>query len=98
MLELVGENGALTLLLDHAKEPYKKGNGLILASPWEVHLMTIKCFESLAFMSDTKDPPAEGIKLPYLSAFAQVFLKQLYAERHPEQEELLYCKVCHVFI
>jgi hypothetical protein len=94
MHELVGENGALTLLLGDGREPDRKGDGLTLVSSWEVHLTAIKCFESLVFIHDTKDSPAGGLQLPYLEVCAQVFLKQLYVEKHPEQEELLYCKVC----
>lgn len=87
----MGANGALTLLLDLVKDPKKKGEGLVLASPWEVHLMAVKCFEAMVLPSD---PPVEGLKSPYLEACGQVFLRQLYAKKHPEQDELLYCKVC----
>ncbi|XP_021942024.1 HEAT repeat-containing protein 6 isoform X3 [Zootermopsis nevadensis] len=66
MHELVGENGALTFLLDDGRGPDRKGDRLILVSSWEVHLMTIKCFESLVFLPDTKGPPAGGLQLPYL--------------------------------
>jgi hypothetical protein len=94
MDELIGKNGALTLLLHDGREANGKGDGLILVSSWEVHLMAIKCFESLVFIPDTRDCTGGGLQLPYLEICAQVFLKQLYVEKHPEQEELLYCKVC----
>jgi hypothetical protein len=86
----MGANGALTLLLD-VKDSKRKGEGLVLASPWEVHLMAVKCFESMVL---PPDPPVQGLKSPYLEACGHVFLRQLYAKKHPEQDELLYCKVC----
>lgn len=88
---MIGANGALTSLLDLVKNPKRKGEGLVLASPWEVHLMAVKCFEALVLPSD---PPVGGLKSPYLEACGQVFLRQLYTKKHPEQDELLYCKVC----
>jgi hypothetical protein len=98
MHELVGEKGVLTLLLDDARKPDRIGGRLILVSYWEVHLMVIRCFESLVSISDTKDSLTEALELPYLEVCAQVFLKQLYVEKHPEQEELLYCKVCYMCV
>jgi hypothetical protein len=94
MDELTGANGVLTLLMDYGNQPDRKKDGLILASPWEVHLMALECFESLVIPPDL---PAEQLQLPYLEACAQVFLKQLYSEKHPEQEDLVYCKVCWFF-
>jgi hypothetical protein len=94
MDELTGANGALTLLLEYGNQPNRKKDGLILASPWEVHLMALECFESLVF---PPDPPAEQLQLQHLEACAQVFLKQLYSEKHPEQGDLVYCKVCCMF-
>lgn len=56
--------------------------------------MAVRCFESMVL---PPDPPVEGLKSPYLEACAQVFLRLLYAKKHPEQDELLHCKVCYRF-
>ncbi|XP_069701845.1 HEAT repeat-containing protein 6 isoform X3 [Periplaneta americana] len=93
--ELVGRNGILIPLLNEEYEAHKKSDELLLASEWEIQLMTVKCLESLTFIHDSKGETSsvERLKQPYLEICAKIFLKLLYTEKRPEQSDFIYCKM-----
>ena len=95
--ELLGPGGVLSSLVDQGLASNSKEEKVILTSPWEVQLMTTRCIESLTLTTGTKreDSQPDGLKMPHLQCCTQIFLKHLYAEKLPDQDEIVYCKVCY---
>ncbi|KAJ9596933.1 hypothetical protein L9F63_012058 [Diploptera punctata] len=93
--QLLGPNGAFNSLLDQGLVKSTGGEKVTLASPWDIQLMIVRCVESLTFATDSKaeNVPPDKLKIDHIESCTKILLTHLYAEKHPDQDEIIYCKV-----